>query len=163
MVAFVSIRLVLHMSWIMALFRLANVSDNRSESVDYYIAPLIPIVILALIWWHMRSIYKYLVPEIEEPENINFQVDLDVRDPFEHQGNFQLPPYLEEPDHEAPDNADDNEGGNESDNELNNSRSHDGYDSIPVGEDGQPIDSVVNQQRDQRRARKGMFKSGKLC
>jgi hypothetical protein len=38
---------------------------------------------------------KYLVNEVDDPVKINFQVDLDIRDPFDHYDNIQLPPYLE--------------------------------------------------------------------
>jgi hypothetical protein len=42
----------------------------------------------------LLSIQKYLIAEVAEPSSINFKVDLDIRDPFDHKDKIPVPPYL---------------------------------------------------------------------
>ena len=86
---------------------------------------------------------------------INFQVDLDIRDPFDHIGNIPLPPYLDDFDEEEKQQQydDDNE------EDINASDESDRH--MPGGNRDAPLDSVINVNREQRQRRRNMFKWGK--
>ena len=149
MIAVISVRFFVHMIWIMGLYVLFNTTSNRIESVEYYTVPLIILIVLAIIYWHLNSVYSFLVPEPKDPELINFQVDIDIRDPFDHIGNIPLPPYLddfEEEKHQRRDNGENGE--NDEDEDINAS---DESDRIIAGDNREaPLDSVINVNREQR-------------
>lgn len=75
---------------------LKEIDDEKTQSAIFYSIPLLTLLILLVIRWHLKSIFSYLVPEVSKPELINFQVDIDVIDPFDHYENMQPPPFLED-------------------------------------------------------------------
>ena len=77
------------------IYREIKEMDDKPQNAIFYSLPFILLIILFLLRWHLRSIFGYLVPEVSDPDHINFHVDLDVRDPFEQYDNLQIPPYLE--------------------------------------------------------------------
>ena len=154
-------------------FKLLKEIDNeKTQNVMFYTTPLITLVILFIVRWHLRSIYSYLVPEVSKPELINFQVDIDIIDPFDHYDNLQVPPYLEDTennhgeDESAPrDSSDKDSGTDEDDSEFEiTKKPKDTPKNSGINESKMIKDSAVAFVENEKKTNnRWMFKSGKRC
>ena len=140
----------------------------------FYLFPLILLSILIVIRWHLRSIYTYLVLEVNYPQHINFHVDLDIRDPFDQYDNLQIPPYLEDTNNKddekyvkAPEEERESyeEGEGEEDDEFEVTKrpkrkpKESAINNSQLGKDS----AVAAVEQERKTISKWMFKSGKRC
>ena len=124
-------------------------------------------IILFFCKWHLNSIYKYLVPEVDSPADLHFQIDIDIRDPFDHLNKIPVPLYLRggfkeprERDHER------NETDSEGEGEGDNSESEIIETKRPIGglnsdRDSSIVeDSILQNEQNLEDQNSWMFKSG---
>ena len=80
---------------IVMFWEAASMFGTRVESILLVLFPLFSFGWLYFQKQHFKTIKGYLLPQVEEPEKLNFQIDLDVRDPFDYYGTMQFPAYME--------------------------------------------------------------------
>ena len=83
------------------------------QSILMVLYPFISLVTLYLQKMQFNRVYNALIPKVEMPENINFQIDMDIRDPFDHYDTMQFPPYMEQTINENKVNDSDEDSDNE--------------------------------------------------
>ena len=166
---FINLKLFLTLLKISLIYRELTEIDDKPQNAIFYSFPLIMLFILFVIRWHLRSVYSYLVPEVSYPEHINFHVDLDIRDPFDHYDNLQIPPYLEKT---TSDDEDEQERFPKDESESEEEESEFEVTKKPKEK---PKQSEINNsklvkdsavavvERERKSINKWMFKSGKRC
>lgn len=148
---------------------LKEIDSEKTQNVFFYIVPLVTLFILLVVRWHLRSVFSYLVPEVSKPELINFQVDIDVIDPFDHYDNLQIPPYLEDLEPKVEDESflndksEKDSGTDEDDSEFEiTKRPRDSPKPSGLNDTEFVKDSAVAFVEDQKKSiNRWMFKSGK--
>jgi hypothetical protein len=167
-IGFISLKVYFFMVLLIVIYRMINIPDEKPSSAILYPIPIVCLVILFLCKWHLQSIYTYLVPEVDLPSDIKFQVDIDIRDPFDHIGNLPMPPYLKngfaEQDHRP------SEAKNDSDSEDDESGELYGQTKKPgdkrrqtdmLNNTDEIDDSILQDGSEQEKEDRWMFKSGK--
>jgi ABC-type multidrug transport system fused ATPase/permease subunit len=168
-IGFINLKVYFFMIVLIGVYRLINVPDQKPSSAILYPIPFVCLAVLFICKWHLQSIYSYLVPEVDSPHDIQFQVDVDIRDPFDHINKFPVPPYLKngfEDQIQRPSEMkeDSDSEDDESDSEFNggtrkpkdNKRQSD-----MLNNSDEIDDSIFQDQRKKERADSWMFKSGK--
>lgn len=170
-IGFINIRVYMFLVILVGLYKLINLMDVKPASAVIYPIPILCLLILALSHWHLASIYKYLVAEVGSPHEIKFQVDLDIRDPFDHIGKIPEPPYLrnevnaqyrpseirEDTDSEYEDEEDENRGLNKDTRKPKDSHRL----NSDMMNQSDAKDTIMNEKHQERKSYKGMFKAGK--
>lgn len=93
-IGFINMKVYIFIAILLVLYKCINFLGVEPASGIIYGIPLTCFLILFLCKWHLSSVYKYLVNEVDSPHDIDFQVDLDIRDPYEHIDKIPEPPYL---------------------------------------------------------------------
>lgn len=149
-------------------WELIGMLGTMTESILLVSFPFISGVCLYLQKRHFDKIRSYLVPQVDTPEHINFQIDLDVRDPFDYYETMQFPPYME-PNQKT--NDDDSEVVSAQDDDISSLRSRKKNKSKDHHSDGKSLsgqsnkdeglnDSVLMEEKEHKRiSRAEMFQS----
>lgn len=172
-IGFISIRVYFLIFILLAIYKCINFINIEEGSAIIYPIPLVCLIILFLVKWHLLSIHKYLVAEVGAPEDINFQVDIDIRDPFDHYGNLQVPPYLQAgsrarhiDDSDLHDDTESEEESEESQAFIGKSTRRPPPDRGPSDKLNDSVameDSVFQREKAKEKQYKGIFKCRKRC
>ena len=81
---------------LITLWKLLSGFGVLFQSILMILYPFISLITLYLQKRQFNRVYNSLVPKVDQPENINFQIDMDIRDPFDHYDTMQFPPYMEQ-------------------------------------------------------------------
>jgi len=165
-IGFISLRVYFFLAMLFGLYRLVETMDVKPSSGFVYSVPIICLVILMMWHWHLTSVYKYLIAEIDPPSEIRFQVDIDIRDPYDHLNKIPSPPYLRsgyddnQPRRDAREETDSE--GEDSDEEIQQTKRPSDPDGIndDLNDTGMIDDSILGAVQNQKKADDGMFKSG---
>lgn len=168
-IGFISIRVYFLLATLLWAYKLINYLEIEVGSSIFYPIPLVCLLILMMCRWHLSSIFKYLVAEVDSPDDIQFQVDLDIRDPFDHINKIPIPPYLHNDfDHyhepnpselrEDTDSEDDEEDSQFKPTKRPRSEKRE---SDNLNDSAAIEDSIYHNENEKKKKYKNMFKSGK--
>lgn len=127
----------------MVSYRLIETLNVEPGSGLIYGIPIVCFILLFFSKWHLETIYFYLVPDVSLAEKFEFNVDMDIIDPVDHEEDIPVPLYLsigyENQDYQEEEESDEDE--------------HRGIND--------PRESVFSNVREQNKKYRWMLKSGK--
>ncbi|CAI2385820.1 unnamed protein product [Moneuplotes crassus] len=142
-IGFINLKFYFFVGGLMVSYRLIETLNVEPGSGLIYGVPIVCFVLLFLSKWHLETIYFYLVPDVSLAENFEFNVDMDIIDPVDHEEDIPAPLYLtigyENQDYQEEEESDEDE--------------HRGING--------PRESVFRNIREQNKKYSWMFKSGK--
>lgn len=139
-------------------WKLFSLTGTIVQSICMILFPITSLGFLYLQKHTYANIYRNLVSRVESPDNILFQIQNDVRDPFDQYENANFPPYIE-PEDRYGDEVESDDGSAPDVEGENEVRSRKKSSSIQNKSEEDLDDSLVLEDTIQRNSnKKNMFK-----